>query len=140
MMENGYYPVYEKTYITFELKGNMAVLEMDDDVICIRLFFSIDEDDYDNMLEASNACMLKTYMVKPVILDDMANIMFSSECICETYRDFTRFFPRMTAMLDEAVSIHKEEMKHILLTEDIAKAVMPAAEESAAGISRKPLS
>jgi len=140
MMENGYYPVYEKTHITFEFKGNLAVLELDEDILCIRLFFSIEEDDYDNMLEASNACMLKTYMIKPALLDDMASLMFSCECICMTYRDFTRFFPRMTSMLEEAVGIHKEEMKQIILTEGIAKAVMPAAEESAAGIIRKPLS
>ena len=52
LMEERYYPQYEKTHILFELDGNMAVLEYEEGILSVRLFFSIDEEEYDNFLEA----------------------------------------------------------------------------------------
>ena len=88
MMEKGYYPVYEQTHIQFDIDDNIAVVEYNEDIVSVRLFFSIDEDSYDLFLEASNMMMLKTYVIKPVILDDMTNIMLSGEFICDNMRDF----------------------------------------------------
>ena len=140
LMENRYYPIYEKTHILFELEGNMAVLELDEDITILRVFFSIEENDHDRFLEASNSCMTRTYMVKAALLDDMKNIMFSCESLCTTFRDFTRFFPRMTVLVKEAIDIHRQEMKQILLTEEILKATLPVTEDSATGNERKVLS
>lgn len=140
LMENGYYPSYEDDHILFELDGNMAVIEQDGDILSLRMFFSIEEKDYDNLLEASNSCMLKTYIVRPVLLDDMKNLMFSCEVMCSTYRDFKKMFPRMTGMINEALSIHKQEMKQILITEEIIKAAMPVTDDSVTGTVRKILS
>ena len=140
LMENGYSPSFEDEHILFELDENMAVIEQDGDILSLRLFFSIDEKDYDNLLEASNSCMLQTYMVKSVLLDDMKNIMFSCEALCTTCRDLKRIFPRMVEMIKEALAIHKQEMKQILITEELIKATMPVAEDSATGTVRKLLS
>ena len=140
LMENGYYPSFEDEHIVFELDGNIAVLEQEDEILSIRIFFSIEEKDFDNMLEASNSCMLQTYLVKPVLLDDMKSIMFSCETMCCTFRDFTRYFPKMVGLLKESLNIHKQEMKQILLTEEIMKAAMPATDDSATGTARKLLS
>ena len=71
LMEEGYYPRYEETHILFSLDDNTAVVEYEEGVISIRLFFSIDEEAYGLFLEASNEVMLETYIVKPVILNDM---------------------------------------------------------------------
>lgn len=140
LMENRHYPVYEKTHIIFGLDGNMAVIELNEDIVTLRVFFSIEKSDYYNLMEASNSCMLQTYMVKPVLLDDRQNIMFSCECLCVTFRDFTRFFPRMTMMIKESLTIHKAEMKNILLADEILKATLPVTEETATGSARKILS
>ena len=75
MMEGGYYPVYERTHIQFGLDDNIAVLEYEEGILSIRLFFSIDEEAYDLFLEASNSMMLSTSLVKPAIMDDMQNIL-----------------------------------------------------------------
>ena len=140
LMENRYYPIYEKSHILFELGGNMAVIELDEEIITLRIFFSIEENDYDRLLEASNSCMTRTYMIKAAILEDMKNIMFSCEILCHTLRDFVRFFPRMTELTKAAIEVHKQEMKRLLLTEEILKATMPVAEDSATGTERKILS
>ena len=84
MMEEGYYPSYENTHILFNVEDNVAVLEYEEDILSIRIFFSIDEDAYDLFLEASNAAMFESYIVKPVIMDNMENIMFSCEILCDT--------------------------------------------------------
>ena len=77
MMEDGYYPTYEKTHILFNIDDNVAVLEFEEEILRNRIFFSIEEDEYDLFLEAANAAMLESSIVKPVIMDDMKNIMFS---------------------------------------------------------------
>ena len=140
LMENRYYPIYENTHLLFELDGNMAVLELDEDIVILRVFFSIEENDHDKLLEASNSCMTRTYMVKAALLDDMKNIMFSCETLCSSSGDFARHFPKMTELIKEAIGIHKDEMKHLLLTEEILKATMPVTEDPATGIGRKLLS
>ncbi len=142
LMEERYYPQYEKTHILFELDGNMAVLEYEEGILSVRLFFSIDEEEYDNFLEASNGCMLRTFIVKPAILEDEKTIMFSCEHICENFKDFSRFFPRMISELKQGLKVHKAQMKEILLSQEVAKAALPAVEEIflEAGSGRKALS
>ena len=134
MMEESYYPVFEQTHIQFVIDDNIAVLEYEEDIVSVRLFFSIDEDAYDLFLEASNSTMLETYAVKPAILDDMTNLMFSCEFMCDNLRDFRRFFPRAVARLKEALNTHKSEMKKLIIATEVASATIPATEESMTGI------
>ena len=142
MMEDGYYPVFEKTHIQFGMDENIAIVEYDEEIVSVRLFFSIDEDAYDLFLEAANMTMLETYAVKPAILDDMKNIMFSCELMCDNLREFRKFFPRAIARLNEALAIHKAEMKKLILASEVASITIPATDDSIAGInlSRKILS
>lgn len=142
MMEEGYYPRYEKTYILFDIEDNTAVVEYEEDIISIRIFFSIDEDAYDLFLEASNAAMLESFMVKPAILDDMKNIMFSYEMCCDTVRDLKKFFPRGIRRLKEAMKLHKAEMKKLIIAENVSSATISAAEDTFISASKavKPLS
>lgn len=119
LMENGYCPTYEKTHIIFGVGSNMAVMEYEESVLSLRLFFSIEEEEYGNFLEASNECMTSTFMVKSVILDDMKNLMFSCETLCDTFRDFQRFFPRMLSFLAECLETHKQDMREILIAENV---------------------
>ena len=132
-MEEGYYPVFEQTHIQFGIGDNIAIVEQDEDLVCLRLFFSIEEDEYDLFLEASNMTMSDTYVVKPVILDDMSKLMFSCEFMCDNMRDFRRFFPRALSRLKEAVKTHKSEMKKLILASEVAAATLPATEETIAG-------
>jgi hypothetical protein len=140
MMEDGYFPVFERTHIQFGIDDNIAVVEYDEDIVSVRLFFSIDEEAYDLFLEASNSMMIETYIIKPAILDDMKNIMFSCEFMCDSMRDFRRFFPRSIDRLKEALDVHKSKMKKLILASEVAAATIPATEESVAGIARKILS
>lgn len=137
MMEDGYYPVFEKTHIQFGLDDNIAVLEYDEDIVSVRLFFSIDEEAYEVFLEASNSTMIDTYAVKPAILNDMKNIMFSCEFMCDSIRDFKRFFPRAIDRLREALECHKAEMKKLFLASHMASATIPATDDSIAGIDKR---
>lgn len=138
MMEEGYYPTFEKTHIQFGIDDNIGVVEYEENILSIRLFFSIEEDVYDLFLEASNAAMMETYIVKSVILDDMKNIMFSCEIMCDTLREFRKFFPRGIERLNEALMMHKAEMKKLLLAEEVAGAKIPATDDIASmtGISK----
>lgn len=129
MMEDGYYPVFEKTHIQFGIDDNIAVVDYEEGILSIRLFFSIDEDAFDLFLEASNSTMLNTNLVKPVLLDDMQNLMFSCETLCFTVRDFTRFFPVGIRLLKEALMQHKNEMKSLILTEELMSRTIPATDE-----------
>ena len=113
MMEDGYYPTFEKTHILFDLADNTAVVEYEEGVLSVRIFFSIDEDAYDLFLEASNVAMLESFMVKPAILEDMRNIMFSFEMLCDTQREFKKIFPRGIELLKDAIRLHKAEMKKL---------------------------
>lgn len=136
MMEGGYYPTYEKTHILFSIEDNAAVVEYEEGILSIRIFFSIDEDDYDLFLEASNATMLKTFLVKPVVMDNMKNIMFSCEMMCDNVREFRKFFPRGIRYLRDAMILHKAEMKRLVLTENVSSATVSAAEDTSM-VSRK---
>lgn len=111
LMENGYEPTLEKTYILFSTQGNTGVMEYDEGIISLRLFFSIEEDEYSDFLEASNSCMQSVFMIRPVVLDDRKTLMFSCENICDTFRDFERFFPKMVETLQEGLTMHKYLMK-----------------------------
>lgn len=130
MMEGGYYPTYEKTHILFSIEDNAAVVEYEEGILSIRIFFSIDEDDYDLFLEASNATMLKTFLVKPVVMDTMKNIMFSCEMMCSTIREFRKTFPRGIGYLKEAIAMHKSEMKQLILAHQISTATISANDDS----------
>ena len=130
MMEEGYYPVYEKTHILFNIDDNVAVVEYDEEILSVRVFFSIEEDAYDLFLEASNATMVGTYLVKPAILDDMKNIMFSCEIPCDNLREFRKFFPRCLELLREALRAHKSEMRRMILADQVASKAIPATDES----------
>jgi hypothetical protein len=44
MMEDGYYPTFEKTHIQFDMDDNIAVVEYEEGILAVRLFFSIEED------------------------------------------------------------------------------------------------
>ena len=139
MMEEGYYPKYEKSHIVFGLKDNLAIVEYNDGILAARVFFSIEEDYNELMLDASNSVMLDTYTVKPVILDDRQNIMFSCEVMCETLRDFKRFFPKMLCRLEDTIKRHKSEMKELLLAEEAAALVVLPGDKTKIK-HRKPLS
>ena len=119
MMEGGYYPIYEKTHIVFGLDDNLAVVEYEEGILSVRLFFGIEEDSYSLFLEASNSTMQKAFAVKPVVLDDMKNLMFSCEMLCGTVREFRKFFPRSLELLRRAMKLHRTEMKKLILAEEL---------------------
>ena len=142
MMEDGYYPTFEKTHILFGIDDNTAVVEYEEGVISIRVFFSIDEEAFNLFLEASNATMTETFIVKPVVLDDRKNIMFSFEMMCDTVREFRKYFPRGIERLTDTLMMHKAEMKRLILTKKVSSATISAAEDTSVSSSkgRKPLS
>ena len=130
MMEDGYYPVFEQTHIQFGLDDNIAVVEYEEGILAVRLFFSIEEEAYDLFLEASNSMMMYHWCVKAVVLDDMKNIMFSCEIPCYTAREFKKFFPRCISLLKEALRSHKLEMKKLILADQVASSTtLPATDE-----------
>lgn len=122
MMEEGFYPIYEKTHIIFGLDDNQAVVEYEDGIASVRLYFSIEEDMYDLFLEAANETMMKTFGVKPVVTPDIKNLMLSCEILCDSQKEFRKFFPRCIKLIKEALKVHKMEMKRLLLAEDLISA------------------
>ena len=130
MMEDGYYPKYENTHILFRIEDNIAVVEYEEGILSVRIFFSIDEDGYDLFLEASNATMTESLLVKPAVLEDMQNIMFSCEFLCDTEKEFKKFFPKAIARIKEAIMLHKGEMQKLILAEKISSATISAAEDT----------
>ena len=129
MMEEGYYPVYENTHIVFGLDDNLAIVEYTEGILSVRLFFSIDAEAYEMFLEAANETMMKEYIVKPVVLDDMKNIMFSCEILCDTVREFRKFFPRSISLLTNALRQHRQEMKRLILASEIVSKTVPATDD-----------
>ena len=129
MMEGGYYPIYEKTHIVFGLDDNLAIVEYEEGILSVRLFFSIEEDTYPMFLEAANETMMKAFIVKPVVLDDMKNLMFSCETLCDTVREFRKFFPRSIDLLRDALKQHRTEMKRLILAQEAASKTFPATDE-----------
>lgn len=142
MMEDGYYPTFEKTHILFSTDDNTATVEYEEGVISIRIFFGIEEDIYDLLLEASNVTMAESFIVKPVVLYDRKHIMFSFEMMCDSVREFRKFFPRGIERLNETIMLHKAEMKRIVLTKKVSSATISAAEDTFISSSKglKPLS
>ncbi len=120
MMEEGYYPKYERTHIIFGMDDNIGVVQYQEGILSIRMFFTIEPEAHHLFLEASNSTMVETFAVKPVILDDRKNIMFSCEIMCDNLRDLRRFFPRGADRLKEALTIHKEEMKKAIMTDSLS--------------------
>lgn len=137
MMEDGYYPTFEQTHIQFQIDDNIAVVEYEELIVSVRLFFSIDEDAYELFLEASNLTMIETYAVKPAILEDMKNIMFSCEMLCDSTREFRKFLPWAVEKLNEALMIHKREMKKLVLASDLASRTIPTTDDIMAGIEKR---
>ena len=133
MMENGYYPSFEQTHIQFGLDENIAVVEYEEGVLSVRLFFSIDKEAYEFFLEASNTTMIETFAVKPAILEDMKNIMFSCEMMCDNLREFKKLLPWAIERLQEALDVHKEEMKKLIIAEEVASKTIPAIDDFMAG-------
>ena len=140
MMEDGYYPSFEQTHIQFGIDDNTAVVEYEEGILSVRLFFSIDEEAYGLFLEASNMTMVETFAVKPAVLDDMKNIMFSCEFPCDTIKEFRKFFPRALNYLNEALSSHKTAMRKLVLAGEVAAKTIPATDEIVTGTRRKILS
>ncbi len=140
-MEEGYYPQYEKTHILFGIDDNVGVVQYQEGILTIRIFFMIEEEAYNLFLEASNATMMETFAVKPTLLDDRKNIMFSCEIMCDTVRDLRRFFPRGIDRLREALSAHKNEMKQVIMSESLTSGTIATGESSGITLkSAKPLS
>ncbi len=130
MMEEGHYPQFEKTHILFGIDDNTGVVEYQEGILLIRVFFTIDEEAYNLFLEASNSTMAETFTVKPAILDDAKTIMFSCEIICDNMHDLRRFFPRGVARLKEALEVHKAEMKKIIMSESLSSTAFAASGDS----------
>ena len=129
MMEEGFYPTYEKTHILFCIDDNLGVVEYEEGIVSIRLFFSIEEEFRELFMDASNITMEQSYAVKSVVLDDLKNIMFSCEFLCDTEKEFRKFLPRATGLISEALDIHKEEMKKLILAESVTTAAIPQMDE-----------
>lgn len=118
MMEGGYYPIYEKTHILFDMKDNIGVVEYENGVLAVRLFFIIDEEAYNLFTEVSNTVMQESDLVKPVILDDRCNLMFSCETMCDNVREFRKFFPRCIKLINDTLLLHRSEVKNIIMYKD----------------------
>ena len=137
MMENGYEPSFEENHIQFGIGEDTAVVQYEEGIMSVRLFYSIDEDEYDLFLEASNMTMLKTYAVKAAVLDNMTDLLFSCEFLCDDIRDFRRYLPMAVDMLKKALKIHKEEMRKLIIASGLVSTTIPAADVSTAGIGKR---
>ena len=129
MMEGGYYPYYNKTHIMFNHDDNPVIVEQANGILCLRMFFTIEEEAYDLFLEASNQTMLDTYIVKPVLMNDMKTIMFSCETFCYNIREFRKFLPHCIHLIDESIDAHKKEMKKLVLAEEALSKTIPASDD-----------
>ena len=130
MMENGYEPHYEDKYILFDIDDNTSVLEYDDGILSIRTFFTIDEDGYDMFLEASNFAMMKSLMIRPVIMEDMKSIMFSCETLCGSLYEFRKFLPKLIDFSKKGLEIHKNEMRELIqASEMLMNKKMPGSDD-----------
>lgn len=114
LMEEGYFPTFELTHILFEYEDNTAMLEYKDGMICLRVFFSIDEETSVLFILGSNSVMADTKGVKAVVLEDGDTIMFSAEFMCDNIREFRNFFPIALQNISHALDEHKKMMKEIL--------------------------
>ncbi|MBP3563886.1 MAG: hypothetical protein J6J54_05645 [Bacteroidales bacterium] len=129
MMEGGYRPSYEKNHILFNIEDNIGVVEYEEGILSVRIFFSIEEGTSELFLVASNAAMSETFIVKPVILEDMKSIMFSCEFFCDTVRQLRKYLPRSIELVNEALDAHKTEMKNLILADSLTSKAMPARDD-----------
>ncbi len=120
MMEEHYYPKYEKTHITFDIDDNIGVVQYQEGILTIRVFFSIDLEAYRLFLEASNSTMVETFVVKPAIIEEGGNIMFSCEIMCDNLRELRKFLPRGIDRIREALVVHKAEMKKAIMSDSLS--------------------
>ena len=141
MMENGYLPTFEDDYILFDINDNTSVLDYEAGVLTLRTFYTIDKEGYEIFLEASNYAMLKSSMIKPVIMEDMKSIMFSCETFCDNMGDFRRFFPRMVDYTKKGLEVHKNEMRELIKATEMMTRKMPAIDDQVVetGMSRSKL-
>lgn len=102
-MEDGYYPVYRKTYITFSIGDDTAVLEYNQGILTLKIFFSIDDEYAALLLTAANTIMQSSPTIKSLMDEDGKNIIFSCETFCTSKRDFRKILPAMISMLQEAL-------------------------------------
>lgn len=138
MMENGYYPTYGDNYILFDIDSNTSVLEYEDGVLTVRTFFSIDEECYDMFLEASNHTMIRSFMIKPAVVEDMQSIMFSCETLCMNMSDFKRFLPKMRDKIRQGVDIHKNEMRKLIKATEMMSRKKPVMDEMIVQTGKSP--
>ena len=95
------------------------MVEYEKSILSVRLFFTIEEEMAQTIINVSNSVMTESQMVKPTVLDDMKNLMFSCETMCENIRQFRSFFPKAIELLNEALSIHRKEMKIMILHKSV---------------------
>jgi hypothetical protein len=114
MMEDGFYPHLEQNHVLFNIDDNPATLEYEAGIMTVRIFFSIDEDSYEMFLKAGNATMTGTMVVKHVVLSERKILMFSSETMCDTLKEFRKFLPKSIELIRDAVTVHRHEMKSLL--------------------------
>lgn len=129
LMENGYKPSYENDLILFDIDDDTSVLEYEDGILSVRTFFSIDEDGYEMFLEASNRTMIRSSMIRPVILEDIKGIMFSCETLCGSMNDFKRFLPRLIELSRQGLATHKNEMRELIRATEMPMAKKPASDD-----------
>jgi hypothetical protein len=116
MMEERYYPKYEKTHLLFYIDGNMTLLEYENDILVMRVFFSINEDDFYLFMEVSDTVMLNTHTVKALVTHDRKSIMFCCETMCDNRKSLRKFLPAMISNLKDAMNQHREQMRMQILT------------------------
>ena len=129
MMEGGYCPSFEKDHILFTIEDNIGVVEYEEGILSVRIFFSIEEDACNLFLLSSNATMSETFIVKPVVLEDMKSMMFSCEFFCDTVRQLRKYLPKSIGLILEALDTHKTEMKNLILAESLTSRTMPAIDD-----------
>ena len=116
MMEEGYYPKYEKTQLLFYIDGNITLLEYENDILVMRVFFSINEDDFNLFMEVSDTVMLNTHTVKALVTHNKKSIMFCCETMCDNRKSLRKFLPAMISNLKAAMNQHREQMRMQILT------------------------
>ena len=80
-------------------------------------------------LEASNFAMIKSLMIKPVVMEDMKSIMFSSETLCDSMNEFRRFLPKLIEFSKKGLEIHKNEMMELMKATEMPGTKMPVSDD-----------
>ena len=125
MMEEGYYPTFEDNHIFFDFEDNLGIVEYEDGILFLRIFFSTEDNDTSVFLESSNATMISTCVVKPVLLNDFQSLMFSCEIMCDTLRELRKFFPQGLLLLSDTINEHKRQTKQLLLAQSTVQTFPP---------------